>query len=38
MIPKQLKEKRKEIFDEMERRLNESNTHEDDLFYHHSSE
>lgn len=38
MIPKQLKEKRKELFDEMERRLNESNTPEDDLFYHHSSE
>ena len=38
MIPKQLKEKCKELFDEMERRLNESNTPEDDLFYHHSSE
>lgn len=38
MIPRQLKEKRKELFDEMERRLNESNTPEDDLFYHHSSE
>ena len=38
MIPKQLKEKRKEFFDEMERHLNESNTPEDDLFYHHSSE
>ena len=38
MIPKQLKEKRKEFFDEMERKLNEVNTPEDDLFYHHSSE
>ena len=38
MIPKQLKEKRKELFDEMEKHWNESNTPEDDLFYHHSSE
>lgn len=38
MIPRQLKEKRKELFDEMERRLNESNTPEDDLFNNHSSE
>ena len=37
MISKQLKEKRKELFDEMERRLNESSTPEDDLFYHHAS-
>ena len=38
MIPLKLKEKRKELFDQMEQRLNESNTPEDDLFYHHSSE
>ena len=38
MIPNQLKEKRKELFDEMEQHWNESNTPEDDLFYHHSSE
>ena len=38
MIPWQLKEKRKELFDEMEEHWNESNTPEDDLFYHHSSE
>lgn len=38
MIPKQLKEKRKELFDEMEEHWNESNTPEDDLFYPHSSE
>ena len=33
MIPQKLKEKRKELFDQMEQRLNESNTPEDDLFY-----
>ena len=38
MIPKQLKEKRKELFDEMEKKLNDSSTPEDDLFYHHSSD
>ena len=38
MIPLKLKEKRKEFFDEMENKLNERGTPEDDLFYHHSSE
>ena len=38
MIPLKLKEKRKEFFDEMEKKLNERGTPEDDLFYHHSSE
>lgn len=38
MIPKQLKEKRKELFYKMEQHWKESNTPEDDLFYHHSSE
>ena len=38
MIPKQLKEKRKELFDKMEEHWNESNTPEDNLFYYHSSE
>ena len=38
MIPKELKEIRKEMFGEMEKRLNEINSPEDDLFYHHSSE
>ena len=38
MIPLKLKEKRKEFFDQMEQRLNESNTPEDDLFYHHTSD
>ena len=38
MIPQKLKEKRKELFDQMEQRLNESNTPEDDLFYHHTSD
>lgn len=33
MKPQKLKEKRKEFFDQMEQRLNESNTPEDDLFY-----
>lgn len=37
MIPQKLKEKRKEFFDQMEQHLNESNTPEDDLFYHHTS-
>ena len=38
MIPQKLKEKRKELFDQMEQHWNESNTPEDDLFYHHTSE
>lgn len=38
MIPKELKEIRKEMFEAMEQRWNESNSPEDDLFYHHSSE
>ena len=38
MIPQKLKEKRKEFFDQMEQHLNESNTPEDDLFYHHTSD
>ena len=38
MIPQKLKEKRKELFNQMEQHLNESNTPEDDLFYHHTSE
>ena len=38
MIPLKLKEKRKEFFDQMEQHLNESNTPEDDLFYHHTSD
>lgn len=38
MIPNQLKEKRKELFDKMEMYWKESNTPEDDLFYYHSSE
>ena len=38
MIPKQLKDKRKELFDQMVQHFHESNTPEDDLFYHHTSD
>ena len=38
MKSQKLKEKRKEFFDQMEQHLKESNTPEDDLFYHHTSD
>lgn len=38
MIKEELKESRKQMFDQMEQRLKEGRTSEDSLFFYHSSE